>query len=100
MAPWPALGCTAMALWMIWDSKVGKMRTREQLLDHITWKGSERVLDVGCGRGLMLIGAAKRLTTGSATGVDIWQSEVLSGNNPEAPLRNAKAEGVENRVKI
>ena len=67
--------CTAMGFWMIWTSKVGKVREREALLDRITWSGTERVLDAGCGRGLMLIGAAKRLTTGKATGIDIWQGE-------------------------
>ena len=49
---------------------------------------------------MFLIGAAKRLTTGKATGVDIWQSETLSGNNAEAALRNASAEDVAGRVKI
>jgi cyclopropane fatty-acyl-phospholipid synthase-like methyltransferase len=45
-------------------------------------RGDETVLDVGYGRGLHLIGAAKRLTTGKAPGVDIWQAEDLSGNLP------------------
>src|ERR1700733_2557170 len=54
------VGCTLMAIWMVWDSKVGKIQNREQLLRRIEWTGDERVLDVGCGRGLMLIGAAKR----------------------------------------
>src|ERR1043166_4376512 len=65
---WPGIGCGAMALWMLWDSKVGKVRDRERLLDHVAWRGDERVLDVGCGRGLMLVGAAKRLTTGRGRG--------------------------------
>src|SRR5207248_9652552 len=73
MALWPALGCGAMAVWMLWDSKIGKVRERERLLDNVAWRGDERVLDVGCGRGLMLVGAAKRLTTGRAVGVDIWR---------------------------
>ncbi len=94
------LGCLAMAMWMIWTSKVGKLRERERLLDRIAWKGDERVLDVGCGRGLMLVGAAKRLSSGAATGVDIWQAEDLSGNTPEAPLENARREGVADRVAV
>ena len=89
-----------MALLMIWSSRVGKIKERERLLDEIVWKGNERVLDVGCGRGLMLIGAAKRLTTGSATGIDVWQAEDLSGNRPEAALENAAREGVANRVRV
>jgi arsenite methyltransferase len=95
-----AIGCTFMAAWMIWDSKIGKVRRRERLLDQIAWTGEARVLDVGCGRGLMLIGAAKRLTTGKATGIDIWQAEDLSGNRPEATLDNAHREGVADRVEV
>ena len=92
--------CLGMGIWMVWTSKVGKIRERERLLDRIPWTGTERVLDVGCGRGLMLVGAAKRLTTGKATGIDIWQAEDLSGNRPEAPLENARREGVADRVEV
>ena len=42
---------------------------------HLT--GDEKVLDVGCGRGLLLIGAAKRLKSGKATGIDVWDASVL-----------------------
>ena len=94
------LACGAMAAYMAWASKFGKVSERERLLDRLALKGSERVLDVGCGRGLMLIGAARRLSTGSATGVDIWQTEDLSGNRPEATLENARREGVEARVRV
>ena len=92
--------CLAMGVWMLWTSKVGKIRERERLLDRIPWTGAERVLDVGCGRGLMVVGAAKRLTSGKATGIDIWQAEDLSGNRPEAPLENARREGVADRVEV
>jgi ubiquinone/menaquinone biosynthesis C-methylase UbiE len=85
---------------MLWTSKVGKVRDREKLLDRIPWTGAERVLDVGCGRGLMLVGAARRLTSGRATGIDIWQAEDLSGNRPEATLENARREGVADRVEV
>src|SRR5262245_24039093 len=94
------LSCGAMAGWMIWSSKFGKVREREAYLDLLAWRGDERVLDVGCGRGLFLLGAAKRLTTGRATGIDIWQAEDLSGNKPEATLSNAVSEGVADRVEV
>jgi ubiquinone/menaquinone biosynthesis C-methylase UbiE len=97
---WAGLTCLLMAGWMVWGSKVGKLRARERLLNTISWRGDETVLDVGCGRGLMLIGAAKRLTTGKAIGVDIWQSEDLSGNRPEATRENAHLEGVAERVEV
>src|SRR5215203_4623598 len=92
--------CLLVATAMVLNSKVGKLRERERLLDSIPWQGHEAVLDVGCGRGLLLIGAAKRLTSGRAVGVDIWRTEEESGNTPEATLQNARAEGVEERVEI
>jgi SAM-dependent methyltransferase len=94
------LGCGLMGAWMLWSSKVGKVRDRERLLDRLTWKGDERVLDVGCGRGLLLVGAARRLTAGKAIGIDIWQAEDLSGNNLAATTENARREGVADRVEV
>ncbi len=96
----PGLTCGAMALWMIYDSRIGKLRERETFLGKLDWKGNERVLDVGCGRGLFLIGAAKRLTSGRAVGIDKWQAEDLSGNTPSATLENAAIEGVADRVEV
>jgi SAM-dependent methyltransferase len=85
---------------MIWGSRVGKLRERDRMLDGIPWRGDERVLDVGCGRGLLLIGAARRLSTGKAIGVDIWQSTDLSGNRPEATLENARREKVLDKIEL
>jgi arsenite methyltransferase len=90
-------GC---AVFMRWSSRVGKLRYRDALLEAIPWRGDEKVLDVGCGRGLLLIGAAKRLKTGKATGIDPWVKEDLSGNAPESVMANAKAEGVAERVRV
>ena len=59
-----------------------------------------KLLDVGCGSGLLLIGAAKRLTTGEAVGVDIWNTKDLSNSGPEVALRNARVEGVAERVSV
>jgi cyclopropane fatty-acyl-phospholipid synthase-like methyltransferase len=89
-----------MAGWMIWSSRVGKLRERERLLDSLTWRGDEQVLDLGCGRGLMLIGAARRLRTGRAIGVDLWHVEDLGGNSAAAARANAAIEGVADRVTL
>ena len=94
------LGSGAMALWMIYDSKIGKVREREYYLDKIAWRGDERVLDVGCGLGLFLISAARRLSTGRAVGIDLWQAEDLSGNTPAGTLNNAMIEGVADKVEV
>jgi arsenite methyltransferase len=88
------------ALLMIWSSKVGKLQLREKLIDSLALRGTETILDVGCGRGLLLNAAARRLTTGKAIGIDLWQSSDQSGNNPEATLANARAEGVADFVEV
>ncbi len=95
------LTCGLMAMWMIYDSRIGKLRERAKYLAMLDWRGDERVLDVGCGRGLFLIGAAKRLTNGGrAVGVDLWQKEDLSGNSPAATIDNARLEAVADRVEV
>ena len=76
------------------------LRLREQLLSSLPWRGDERVLDVGCGHGLMLIGAAKRLPRGKSVGVDLWQNEDQAANSHQATERNANLEGVLSRVEI
>ncbi len=85
---------------MIVSSKSWKLQMRDRLLDSLELKGDEKVLDVGCGRGLMLIGAAKRLKSGRATGIDIWNPHDLSKNSPEAARENAKIEGVNDKVRV
>jgi arsenite methyltransferase len=79
---------------------VEKFRHRDRMLNMLSWKGSEQVLDVGTGKGLLAIGAAKRLTTGKSVGIDIWNKKDLSGNSSEAVLRNAGLEGVIDHVEI
>src|SRR5262249_3479132 len=79
---------------MIHSSRRGKLLERDRLLDGLGLSGGEDVLDVGCGRGLLLIGAAKRLPGGRAVGVDVWSASDQSGNRREATLANAEAEGV------
>jgi ubiquinone/menaquinone biosynthesis C-methylase UbiE len=85
---------------MVWFSRVAKLRLRDQLLDSLALRGDERVLDVGCGRGLLAIGAAKRLKNGKVIGMDVWNPLDLSGNTPDAAKANVKIEGVADKVRI
>jgi SAM-dependent methyltransferase len=85
---------------MLSYSKNGKVRIRDEIMRLIAWRGDEMVLDAGCGRGLLLVGAAGRLTTGKAIGVDLWVPGYLTGNHAQAVLDNARLEGVLDRVAV
>lgn len=79
----------------------GKLRTRDAMLDFVAWRGDERVLDVGTGAGLLLVGAAQRLTRGGrATGIDVWAAKDLSNNAATATLRNLAIEGIAERAEV
>jgi len=95
-----ALVFLAIGAVMVWSSRVAKLRLRDQMLDSLALRGDERVLDVGCGRGLLAIGAAKRLKNGKVVGIDVWNPLDLSGNTPDAAKANAKIEGVAEKVRI
>jgi SAM-dependent methyltransferase len=93
-----ALGAIALAfltagIFMVWSSRVAKFQVRDEILDTLQLRGDERVLDLGCGNGLMLVGAAKRLKSGRVTGVD------FSGS-ADAAKENAKLEGVADKIRI
>lgn len=92
--------CLLEGLAMILYAKVGKFRHRDRMLALVNWTGNETVLDVGTGRGLLMIGAAKKLTTGKSVGIDIWSKNDLSGNSREKAVRNVELEGVSGRVEV
>jgi arsenite methyltransferase len=100
IGPFVGLSFLVTALVMVWGSKVGKLHLRDQLLGQIPWQGDELVLDVGCGRGLFLIGAAHQVPHGKVVGIDLWHSQDQSGNHPETTCTNARAEGVEERIEL
>jgi arsenite methyltransferase len=85
---------------IVWSSRVGKLWERDRLLDGLRLRGNERILDVGCGRGLLLIGAAKRLPHGRAVGIDYWSQVDQGDNHEQATYRNAEIEGVADRVEV
>jgi ubiquinone/menaquinone biosynthesis C-methylase UbiE len=100
---WPFVGAAvvlACATCGLYASRRGKFVVWAELLDQLPWRGDEQVLDLGCGRGAVLLLAARQLTTGRAVGVDLWRGSDQSGNAAEATQRNAVAEGVADRVEL
>jgi arsenite methyltransferase len=88
------------ALSFYYATRAGKFVVWNGILDGLRLRGDERVLDMGCGRGAVLIAVAKRLTTGSVTGIDLWSTRDQSGNASDVTRRNASIEGVLDRVAI
>jgi ubiquinone/menaquinone biosynthesis C-methylase UbiE len=80
--------------------RVEKFRHRDRMLNMLIWSGDEQVLDVGTGRGLLMIGAAKKLTVGKSIGIDIWNNKDMANNNIKATMANAKLEEVKDRVTV
>ena len=91
---------TVLAAKFVFYVRHGKLRLRDHLISMIAWRGDETVLDIGTGRGLLMIGAAKRLTTGKSVGTDIWRQFDMAGNHIEATLKNVETEGVADKVEV
>ncbi len=90
----------ANAFSFLYATRRGKFQVWDDVLNELHLRGDERVLDMGCGRGAVLTALARRLTTGRATGVDLWSTHDQSGNARDVTLRNASLEGVLERVDI
>ena len=84
----------------LYYTKIGKLHRRDRMISMIDWKGNEEVLDIGTGRGLLMIGAAKKLTLGKSIGIDIWNSGDMHSNTYQNTMRNAELEGVLEKVEV
>lgn len=86
--------------WMLYGIKIVKPKIASKMIQSLDLKGNEKLLDLGCGRGLLLCEAAKNLPYGEAHGIDLWSNKDQSNNKPEKTLENADREGVKQRVII
>lgn len=84
----------------LYTTRRGKFQVWAELLSRLNLRGDEHILDLGCGRGAVLLMAAALLHEGKATGVDIWKSSDQSGNASSATQQNAEREGVAGRIEL
>ncbi|MCV7100121.1 class I SAM-dependent methyltransferase [Mycobacterium palustre] len=94
-----AAALISMLTWYIYATRSGKFVVWDRVLDDLRLRGDETVLDLGCGRGAVLLAAAKRLPRGHAIGVDLWHAD-QTGNSRDATLANAALEDVADRVEV
>ena len=94
------IGTLAQAAFFYHTTLRGKLRVWDRELDALHLRGDERLLDLGCGRGAVLIAAARRLPNGRVDGVDLWRSVDQSGNEINATRANTTAAGVAERVHL
>lgn len=94
------LGRVITVLIMYYTSKQQKFKHRDRLFDLAELQPDSRVLDIGSGRGLLAIGAAKRSPGMRVTAIDLWQSQDLTGNSEEALRSNIDLEEVGGRVHV
>ena len=99
--------CVVAGAWMLastasylYTTRAGKLAVWAELLRGLELRGDERVLDLGCGRGAVLLMAAKLLPRGRAVGVDLWSTKDQSGNREATTRGNAEREGVADRIEL
>ena len=97
-----ALGSLSLGLAasMLAYSLMGKLNVRNRMLKAIPWRGNETVLDIGTGSGIIAIGAAKRLKSGTVVGIGPWDGAEPLGSGLDAAQRNVEIAGVQDRVEL
>lgn len=94
-----ALCLLASGCWMLHSTRIAKPKIIARMVRELNLKGHETVLDLGCGRGLLAIEAAKRVPNGKVCAVDLW-TEDQSGNELSKTLENAHLEGVKEKIEL
>ncbi|BBZ10515.1 class I SAM-dependent methyltransferase [Mycobacterium branderi] len=93
------LGIAAHTTLYLYATRTGKFVVWDRILDGLRLQGDETVLDMGCGRGAVLVAAAKRLPRGRVIGIDLWRPD-QTDNSPSATLKNADLEKVGDRIEV
>ena len=94
-----AIGLTLQVIFYLHTSLRGKFRIWRRLVAQLPTPPG-RVLDVGCGRGMVLITALTAYQHAEGVGLDLWRSRDQTGNDPLTTMENAQLNHVEKRVQL
>ena len=84
---------------IVWGTRRLRLRIRDNMVNMIPWRGDEQVLDVGTGSGITLIACAQRLSSGKATGIEVWDPNA-GGGTSDIFWKNVNLEGVLARAEL
>ncbi len=70
-------------------------RIQQNLMEHLDWDGSGKILDIGCGSGALSIRAAKTFEKADVLGIDYWGP--MWDYSEKVCFQNANLEGVDQR---
>jgi ubiquinone/menaquinone biosynthesis C-methylase UbiE len=87
-----------MSVYLLFSDSGGNLQTkvRQVVLDHLSWDGSGKALDIGTGNGALAIRLAKSYPQSFTEGVDVWGHQWEYAHS--ICERNALIEHVEDRV--
>jgi SAM-dependent methyltransferase len=84
----------------VYTTRRGKLAVWTELVAALALTGTERIVDLGCGRGAVLVQAAQRVPNGRAVGLDMWRRVDQTGNTADATRHNLDHEGVERQARL
>jgi SAM-dependent methyltransferase len=94
-----SLACLATLAIYMHTTRRGKFEVWADMLQDLSLRGDEQVLDMGCGRGVVMGIVAKLVPHGHVVGLDLWTRD-QSDNRPDMTQRNLVAEGVDDRCEL
>lgn len=79
----------------------GKINIWDKVLPQLDIKKDSKVIDLGCGHGIVLIKIAKKLSKeGLVVGVDLWRSRDQSANSETITARNLEMLKLTDRTEL